>query len=143
MLQRTVHASMPSGLSQNTAALPFSLLQIRPARRSAHRFPILARCQCLATTLQHHVFGFVSNFVQHAKPSQLALSLNVKTSNEIYAPMLSAVKTDTTFPDVLNFFRCSPSSPISEKNCLFPCCLLNKEMPRMPAPYNANKAPMA
>ena len=34
--------------------------------------------------------------------------------------LLSAVKTLTTLPLVLNFFLWSPSSPISEKNCLLP-----------------------
>jgi hypothetical protein len=34
--------------------------------------------------------------------------------------MLSAVKTETTFPLVRNFFLCRPSSPTSEKNCLLP-----------------------
>jgi hypothetical protein len=47
-------------------------------------------------------------------------SLNVSTSKQTYAEILSAVNTDTTFPLVLNFLRCSPSSPTSEKNCLFP-----------------------
>jgi hypothetical protein len=50
-------------------------------------------------------------------------SLSVRTSRHTYAAMLSTVKTKTTLPLVLNFLRCSPSSPISEKNCLFPAVL--------------------
>jgi hypothetical protein len=46
----------------------------------------------------------------------------VSTSRQTYAEMLSAVSTDTTLPLVLNFLRCSPSWPTSEKNCLFPDC---------------------
>ena len=53
-------------------------------------------------------------------PRAYLSSRNVSTSRPIYAEMLSAVKTDTTLPLVRNFFRCSPSSPTSEKNCLFP-----------------------
>jgi hypothetical protein len=34
--------------------------------------------------------------------------------------MLRAVRTDTTLPLVRNLLRCSPSSPISAKNCLLP-----------------------
>lgn len=47
-------------------------------------------------------------------------SRNVSTSKQTYAEMLSAVSTLTTLPLVLNFFLWSPSSPTSEKNCLFP-----------------------
>lgn len=47
-------------------------------------------------------------------------SRRVRTSKQMYADMLNAVNTETTFPLVLNFFRCKPSSPISEKNCLLP-----------------------
>lgn len=73
--------------------------------------------------------------------------------------MLMAVRTVTTLPLVLNFFRCNPSSPTSEKNCLFPvlrqslseamvrwrfgpCCRRNRLVNRTPAPYTANRAPM-
>jgi hypothetical protein len=49
-------------------------------------------------------------------------SLSVSTSRQTYAEMLSAVNTETTFPLVLNFLRCRPSWPTSEKNCLFPDC---------------------
>ena len=44
----------------------------------------------------------------------------MSTSRQIYAERLSAVNTDTTLPLVRNLFRCRPSSPTSEKNCLFP-----------------------
>lgn len=47
-------------------------------------------------------------------------NLNVSTNKHTYALTLNAVKTVTTFPLVRNFLRCSPSSPTSEKNCLFP-----------------------
>lgn len=47
-------------------------------------------------------------------------SLSVSISRQMYAAMLRAVRTETTFPLVLNLLRCNPSSPTSEKNCLFP-----------------------
>lgn len=47
-------------------------------------------------------------------------SRSVSTSKQTYAEILSAVNTLTTLPLVLNFFLCRPSSPTSEKNCLFP-----------------------
>lgn len=48
----------------------------------------------------------------------------VKTNKHMYAAMLRAVRTETTLPLVLNLFRRSPSSPSSEKNCLFPVVLV-------------------
>jgi hypothetical protein len=50
-------------------------------------------------------------------------NLSVSTSKHTYALTLSAVSTVTTFPLVLNFLRFKPSSPTSEKNCLFPAHL--------------------
>ena len=61
-------------------------------------------------------------------------NLTVRTRRHAYAATESAVSTTTTLPDVLNFFWFRPSSPISEKNCLFPCCLRNREISRTPAP---------
>lgn len=55
----------------------------------------------------------------HAARYQVS-SRRVSTNRQMYAAMLSAVKTDTTLPLVLNFLRSSPSSPTSEKNCLLP-----------------------
>ena len=51
----------------------------------------------------------------------------MSTSKQMYAETLSAVSTLTTFPLVLNFFLWSPSSPTSEKNCLFPICVSAKK----------------
>ena len=52
--------------------------------------------------------------------SDYVVSFSVRTSRQMYAETLKAVNTDTTLPDVRNFFLCRPSSPTSEKNCLFP-----------------------
>lgn len=66
--------------------------------------------------------------------SQASPSLSVKPSKHPYAAIDRAVRTTTTLPLVLNFFLFNPSSPISEKNCLFPCCLRSRLISRMPAP---------
>lgn len=84
-------------------------------------------------------------------------SFRVSTSKHVYAATDIAVSTTTTFPEVRNFFWFRPSSPTlphfysqqcslfvvvaviegiaySEKNCLLPCCLRNKEMSKTPTP---------
>ena len=74
-------------------------------------------------------------------PAAYAGSFNVRTSRIAYAATDNAVSTTTTFPLVLNLFWFNPLSPISEKNCWFPCCRRKSEIRRMPAPYTANSAP--
>lgn len=61
-------------------------------------------------------------------------NFNVSTNKQTYAATLNAVKTTTTFPEVLNLFLRSPSSPTSLKNCLFPCIRLNALTAKTPAP---------
>lgn len=68
------------------------------------------------------------------RPLTAQFSLNVSTSRLMYAAILKAVSATTTFPLVLNLLRCSPSSPISLKNCRFPWLLRKRLTPSTPAP---------
>lgn len=75
-------------------------------------------------------------------PSRQGSNFSVKPSKHAYAATDNAVRTTTTLPLVRNLFVLIPSSPISEKNCLFPCRRRSSPVRRIPVPQRAKRAPM-
>lgn len=96
-------------------------------RRGFPRFPDVVMWSCQHMAMQRRISILlivarrhsVSVLSQGEGRLHLA-SFSVRTSRQMYAETLSAVKAKTTLPLVRNLLRYRPSSPTSEKNCLFP-----------------------